>query len=1285
MENITKKIIILLTSFVMACGGGGSASTSVSTTNTTAQTGSQSSPQSSSSGSASTSVSTTNTTAQTGSQSSPQSSSSGSASTSVSTTNTIINGVAIDGYLYKATVFLDVNKNGVYDIGEPSATTDAKGAFFLSANPNQISSSKVIVMAIAGTSIDQDTGTVTKSFTMMAPAGITNVVSPLTTLVVAKMDADNNLTLDAAKSSVQKDLNLQTVDVFQNFIALKATNPEYSKAHNVAVSIAEVLKTIETGPTPDIKISEKLASLLAKTTTQIIPKIEQIKNAKTPSDAVLIAPVITSLKVNAESTNLANGNSTVISLIATLSDETTKVITSGINWVVSNLSGGATGSVSADGLRFTSTAPGMIRLIASYLGLTDTLNISISPAEFVGIKIDSIQNQLYIPLGSSQQLNVTGTKTDGSSTAISSGVTWSSSSVSIASVDTSGRVIANTKGNVTIAATAGLFTSSVTVTVTDPEVQSITVSLPFFTSISNGFSAALTAIGNLSNQTNQVLTSVVDWVVKNITDTASAVITKAENSALLTITSAGIFEIVGKLQGMTSNTLKVSIVCDSGSSTTNPFASCAAGELGLPGAATYKLDSIFDASNGSSVTLTLMASDGSVADGVTWTISSIPIIAVNQSSVAPNKLTISLTNPQDYQTYSMLVTASRNGQAFTKTILFWPSFSYNTASTRLPLNHEHDGSAYRFGEHIAPINGSVDNRFYAFDSKGWVNRKITVDFPGWLNNGNINDAGYDLNGFSGYSNLYDGTRKRAYLFYPHKSEDKFVFMSIDEALLTGTYKVLDFGQTSGTYGRWASIFLGDSWFMARSVLTSLTGSSANYRKINVHIYKFDYEGNLVTSKIIETSNIPNFGYSQTSVGSSSTYLPTINLERHFGDILVSGFTGNFQKVAGVSLLNVSQLWIPIDAGTMTLKSPFWIQSDRFRRANYIEQPDLYLSVSEWGWDLNSSQNTAWQPNRNFYVNTGNLNYSSVNINEGWFSGILSSDYSIFNLTTYGSKALDTTSAAYDYTYSLSNSGRVRAYKGSTNPNTLRAFVGTTSTLYGLPELNAGTASCRLYGQLYGQFNFGSDCNKFESFYGMDSTKGPVVRQAPSAFNSLSVYGAENGSALNILSLGYSTDLSSWGASLDLDANFRHPGCTTDMEYTAPTITPASYVETTAVITVQTPALLNAPVVNATAGPLTITVTPYQSRAPILCSQYKISLDQTIIVGRASQIGNLPTVSPVLHSRYSRQLILAPSNGSYDSTNNLYSPNRDFNGTDTFKIRINDGSGTQDVTVVVKVL
>ena len=72
------------------------------------------------------------------------------------TGSTSFSGIAMDGYLYKATVFLDLNGNGIFDTGEPTATTSETGAFTLSATQEQINTFRLVVVAVVGTTIDQD-------------------------------------------------------------------------------------------------------------------------------------------------------------------------------------------------------------------------------------------------------------------------------------------------------------------------------------------------------------------------------------------------------------------------------------------------------------------------------------------------------------------------------------------------------------------------------------------------------------------------------------------------------------------------------------------------------------------------------------------------------------------------------------------------------------------------------------------------------------------------------------------------------------------------------------------------------------------------------------------------------------------------------------------------------------------------------------------------------------------------------------------------------------------------
>ena len=204
------------------------------------------------------------------------------------TTSKSFSGVAIDGVLYRATAFLDLNGNGQLDSGEPSTTTDASGSYTLSATQDQINSHSVVVLAVAGTTIDQDTPNtpMTSGMTMMAPPGLSSVVSPLTTQVVAKMAS--GLSVEDAKAAVKTELGLTSIDVMKNYMSEKATNSNYIDAHKIAVTVAEVMKTVDAVSNSNTTLSERLKSITGKVTTQVTPNVGQIKSATSLSDAKIV-------------------------------------------------------------------------------------------------------------------------------------------------------------------------------------------------------------------------------------------------------------------------------------------------------------------------------------------------------------------------------------------------------------------------------------------------------------------------------------------------------------------------------------------------------------------------------------------------------------------------------------------------------------------------------------------------------------------------------------------------------------------------------------------------------------------------------------------------------------------------------------------------------------------------------------------------------------------------------------------------------------------------------------
>ena len=105
----------------------------------------------------------------------------------------------IDGPIRNALVCLDKNDDGACDAGEPSARTAADGSATLQVDPADIG--KFTVLALVGTdAVDGAYGPVTVPFALRAPADHASVVSPLTTLVRAQMDASGSSSTEAAQA-----------------------------------------------------------------------------------------------------------------------------------------------------------------------------------------------------------------------------------------------------------------------------------------------------------------------------------------------------------------------------------------------------------------------------------------------------------------------------------------------------------------------------------------------------------------------------------------------------------------------------------------------------------------------------------------------------------------------------------------------------------------------------------------------------------------------------------------------------------------------------------------------------------------------------------------------------------------------------------------------------------------------------------------------------------------------------------------------------------------------------
>lgn len=93
----------------------------------------------------------------------------------------------IDGYLQSATVWLDINNNGIQDTGEPTTVTETNGKGNLTL-PSDVDPTKysTLAHAEAGKTFDESLNRfVEKDFILASPKG-EQIISPLTTLIYLK-------------------------------------------------------------------------------------------------------------------------------------------------------------------------------------------------------------------------------------------------------------------------------------------------------------------------------------------------------------------------------------------------------------------------------------------------------------------------------------------------------------------------------------------------------------------------------------------------------------------------------------------------------------------------------------------------------------------------------------------------------------------------------------------------------------------------------------------------------------------------------------------------------------------------------------------------------------------------------------------------------------------------------------------------------------------------------------------------------------------------------------------
>ena len=320
--------------------------------------------------------------------------------------------------------------------------------------------------------------------------------------------------------------------------------------------------------------------------------------------SIVVTPAASSIPVNttqqfSATGSYADGSSSDLTALVTWNSISTAVATIDINGIV------------------TGVTPGTSTVSASIGGVTGSTTLTVNAPTLSSISITPVD--LTLGIGINQQFTATATYSDGSTQDLVNGVTWSSSSASVASINGSGLATTAGAGQTTITATVGSLSDTTTLTAVSAHLISIDVE-PKAVSIAVGTTLQFSAVGTFDDGSTQLLPSVT-WtssVPGTATVGASGLATSVGTG------SATISAISGSVTGtaslsVDSATLVSIAVTPANSSmaigTTKPFT--ATGTFSDSSTQDLTLSVLWGSSSPATATINNLGSVGSLATGTT--------------------------------------------------------------------------------------------------------------------------------------------------------------------------------------------------------------------------------------------------------------------------------------------------------------------------------------------------------------------------------------------------------------------------------------------------------------------------------------------------------------------------------------------------------------------------------------------------------------------------------------------------------------------------------------------
>lgn len=227
------------------------------------------------------------------------------------------------------------------------------------------------------------------------------------------------------------------------------------------------------------------------------------------------------------------------------SDSTTTDLSPSVTWSTSDP---LVATVSATGLATAVATSGTCTITATGQGMTGTTKLTIANVTLQSITVSP--GTVSTNKGLSQQFAAAGVFSDGTATIsqdITTLVSWSSSTTSVATINAQGLATGVSAGTTNITAQwNGITSPAATLTVSNEALTSIAITAPA-PSVKEGNTLQLTATGTFADNTTQDMTSQVTW------NSANPDVATVDSSGLVTGVVAGRATITGTAGGITGS------------------------------------------------------------------------------------------------------------------------------------------------------------------------------------------------------------------------------------------------------------------------------------------------------------------------------------------------------------------------------------------------------------------------------------------------------------------------------------------------------------------------------------------------------------------------------------------------------------------------------------------------------------------------------------------------------------------------------------------------------------